>query len=197
MCLAKVALEVFHVIFDFLSGVGDLHGDNLASNDGLFTATAEETKVVVIIVLAEGISVFGREELAGQLLLANRAYKVVRMIRFVQGIDGGAFDRFLAVATGRAEGLFPVFDAISVSVHAFANLTIFELALAHFAEQVVQMPCHVKGLQHRAIDGLLASSTSTTVLHDAEGETALRSALPSVPVVSLSPLHPSFSHFPL
>lgn len=121
--------------------------------------------MVVVIVLAEGFSVLRGEELTGQLFLADSADEVVRMVRFVERIDSRALDGFLAMATGRAEGLLPVFYAIRVAVHALADVSVFELALAHLAQQVVHVPHHVEGLQVRAINGLLAGSASTVALH--------------------------------
>jgi len=195
LLLAEVAFEVLEVVLDLLSGGGDCHGDNLACNDGLFTSAAHETKMMIVVVLAEGISVLGRVELASQLLLANRADEVIWMVRFVQCVDSRALNGFLTVTTGGAECLLPVFNAIRVSVHALANLAIFELALAYFAQKMIQMPGHIEGFQDRAINRLLASATSTTVLHDDTEENAVAtpSPLPSLGVIALPTPHSSSS----
>lgn len=79
-CLAKIAAKVLKVIFYFFCGIGDLHGNDFARDDGLLTATAHESKMVVIIVLAEGFSLLGREKLASQLCFTNVAYKVIWVV---------------------------------------------------------------------------------------------------------------------
>lgn len=56
-------------------------------------------------------------------------------------------------------------SAVSVAVYAFADAAIFELALAHLAQQMVYMPHHVEGLKMRAINKLLAGAADAVTLH--------------------------------
>ena len=166
LSLTEIAFKVLEMIFDLFRGARDRHGDNFTRNDGLLAATANKTKMLIVIVLAEGFSVLRREKLSSQAFLANCANKVVRMIGFVECVDGRSFNGLFAVATRGTERLLPMLSAVSVAVDALANASVFELALAHLAQQMINMPQHIERLQVRAINMLLTSSANTSVLHD-------------------------------
>jgi hypothetical protein len=132
--LAEVASKVLQVVLDLFLGIGNRHGHHLARNDGLLTLTTYEAQMVVVILLAERISVLGRVKLSRESLLANRADKVVWMVGFVECVHGRTFYGLLTMSAGRTEGCLPMLRAVSVAVYSLADSTIFELALAHLAQ---------------------------------------------------------------